>query len=377
MNKYLLFLLLAAGFAACQQGSKEQKGDSAADSTATPGQAAAAPYYYLRLKGTIGEQPVTMQLVKTGPSIFRGYYCYDKVGAPIDIWGSPEYDQQVTLYENSRSEEEITFKGKLDPATGFSGTWRGKGTSHPFALKPDFEGAIRFDVFYTRDSTLLLPGRQQSPMGTATSSILWPAAANNERMADFIRSAIAGGNELPTPQQLAKRKVDSFLNAYKGSITGMDTSELNDETMNASWNWTSDSDMKIVWNQYPLLVLEYSSYEFTGGAHGNGGASYQVLDLDKQKALKVEDVFKGNYKAVLTRELGLAFRQAYRMPNGESLQQMLMVERIEPNDNFILTNKGVVFSYMPYEIGAYALGQISLFVPYERVKEVLKEDYSE
>src|SRR5690606_34098513 len=116
MNKYLLFLLLAAGFAACQQSSKQQADDKAADSTATPDQAAASPSYYLRLKGSVGEQPVTMQLVKTGPAIFRGYYSYDKVGAPIDVWGSLEYDQQVTLYENSRSEEEITFKGKLDPA---------------------------------------------------------------------------------------------------------------------------------------------------------------------------------------------------------------------------------------------------------------------
>ncbi|WP_158642548.1 DUF3298 and DUF4163 domain-containing protein [Chitinophaga japonensis] len=376
MNKYLLFLLLAAGFAACQPGSKEQKDDKGADSTAIPGQATASPYYYLRLKGTVGEQPVTMHLVKTGPSIFRGYYCYDKVGAPIDIWGSPEYEQQVTLYENSRGDDEITFKGKLDPETGFSGTWRGGGTSYPFTLKPDFDGAIRLDVFYARDSTPLLPGREQSPTGTATNSILWPAAANNERMADFIKSAIVNGNSTPAPQQFVKRNIDSFLTAYKGSIAGMDTSGLNDETMNASWNWTSDADMKVVWNQYPLLVLEYAGYEFTGGAHGNGGASYQVLDLDRQKVLKVADVFKGNYKTALTRELGLAFRKAYRMPNGESLQQMLMVDKIEPNDNFILTNKGVVFSYTPYEIGAYALGQISLFVPYERIREVLKEDYS-
>ncbi len=101
-----------------------------------------------------------------------------------------------------------------------------------------------------------------------------------------------------------------------------------------------------------------------------------MLDLEKQKVLKVDDIFKGDYKPVLSRQLEQSFRKTYKMQEGDAVKDMLLVEEITPNNNFILTNKGVMFSYTPYEIGPYALGQVNLFIPYEQIKEVLKENYN-
>jgi hypothetical protein len=360
--------MIGAAFLACRQKPKQPG--------TTQDAAAASPYFYLQLKGTVGDQPVTMQLLKTAPEIYRGYYCYDRIGEPIDIWGNPDSSHKVILYENSHSDEEISFRGTLSPDGTFKGTWRGAGTSYPFSLKTDFDKAVRLDVYYAKDSTPLLSGHPRSPVGEAANSILWPAGGASESVAALIKKAVNPGKPVNDPQQVVKRSIDSFLFSYKGSAIGFDTTELQDESIGASWNWTSEGDMKVVWNHYPLLVLESFSYDFTGGAHGNGGAHYQVLDLDKEKILSVEDVFKGDYKTVLTRELELAFRKTYKIPENESVKSMLMVDDIAPNENFILTDKGVTFSYTPYEIGAYALGQINLFVPYERIKAVLKEDYS-
>ena len=368
MNRYLLSAMIAiAGLTACNQQPKQQEAKEAA----TP-----SPYFYMQLKGTIGDMPVTMQLLTTGPGIYRGYYCYDRVGEPIDVWGSTDSSQQITLYENSYSEEEITFKGSMDAQGSFKGIWRGTGTSHPFSLKTDFDKALHFDVYYAKDSASLLANNPLSPVGDAANSIVWPADGADDNTANFIKTTISRGKANANPQQLVRKDIDSFLLFYKGSAVDLDTTELKNGGAGASWNWTSEGDMKVVWNRHPLLVLEYFSYDFTGGAHGNGGASYQVLDLNKQKVLAVEDVFKGDYKTVLAKELEQAFRKKYKVPEDESVKGMLVVEDIEPNNNFILTNKGVTFSYTPYEIGPYALGQVSLFVPYERIKEVLKEDYS-
>jgi hypothetical protein len=212
-------------------------------------------------------------------------------------------------------------------------------------------------------------------MGEAANSIIWPAARTDAGIADLIKTAITGKTPVNDPQQFVKRSNDSFLVSYKGSATGIDSAELQSEG-SASWNWTAEGDIKVVWNQYPLLSLEYFGYDFTGGAHGNGGAMHQVLDLDQKKVLTLDDLFKGNYKPVLTRELELAFHKTYQTPEGQPIKEMLLVDSIEPNDNFVLTNKGIVFSYTPYEIGPYAMGQVNLFIPYERLQEVLKADYT-
>jgi hypothetical protein len=378
MNKcYLLLLLAAAGFMACGQHGKKgnttaNSADSAQAFTTTP---VAAPYFYIQLKGALGDQIVTMQLLKTGPDIYRGSYVYDRVGEPINIWGSPDSSkQQLTLYEDSRSDEETTFHGRLDSAGNFAGTWRGNGTSYQFTLHPDFSNAVHFQVYYAKDSAALLPNASKSPLGEASNSIIWPAPGTNAGTAALIKNAISGKAPVNDPQQLVKRSIDSFLVSYKGSITGMDSATVQQQAGSPTWNWTSEGDMKVVWNQYPLLSLEYFGYNFTGGAHGNGGATHQVLDLDKEKVLTLDDIFKGSYKEVLTRELELAFHRTYR--TDQPIREMLLVDRIEPNNNFILTNKGILFSYTPYEIGPYAMGQVNLFVPFARLQEVLKTDYS-
>jgi hypothetical protein len=384
MNKYLQLIFITVCAIACQQPGSNQSGST--DSAAVAGGAedtavtvaANNPYFYIRLKGTVANQPVTMHLIKSGPHVYRGYYLYDKIGEPIDIWGSPDSSrgQQTKIYENGMGSDDVFFDGKLDLEQGaFEGTWRSKRNTFPFSLKTDFNDAVRFDVFYVQDSTPLLPGRSNSPVAVSTDAIVWPAAGVDGATAGLIKKAITGGKDIPV-QELLKRNVDSFLNTYKAGKEDFDTASLKDETMGASWNWTGDSDMKIVWNQHPLLVLENSDYEYTGGAHGNGGNSYRVFDLAKQKLLTPADVFKDGYKKALGPELEHAFRKKYNVPKNETVKSWLLVDRLEPNDNFILTNKGVVFSYTPYEIAAYALGQVDLFIPYEKIKAQLKEDYS-
>jgi hypothetical protein len=371
MNRILLsFIFIISGLVACNQQPKQQQSEAGAEAVS------ASPYFYMQLKGTIANQPVTMHLLKTAPDVYRGYYSYDKIGEPIDIWGSVDSSQLLTLYENSHTDEEITFRGSFDPEGSMKGTWRGAGTSHPFSLKKDFDKAIQLDVYYATDSSALLPKNPLSPVAHASNSILWPGGATDSKTADFIKSVITGNKAGISPQQLVRKDIDSFLLFYKGSVVDLDTTQLKEGEIGASWDWTSESDMKVIWNRYPLLVLESFTYDFTGGAHGNGGATYQVLDLKKQKVLTVDDVFQGDYKTVLIKELEQAFRKKYKVPEDEPVKGMLVVDNIEPNNNFILTNKGVMFSYTPYEIGPYALGQVSLFVPYDHIKDVLKEDYS-
>jgi hypothetical protein len=324
-------------------------------------------FYYLHLKGTVGTESVTMDLVKSGPWIFRGYYTYDKIGEPILLWGSPDADR-VFLYENTDRDEERLFSGKLDSLGHFTGKWRGKGTSYPFDLKPDLQEVVPFDVLYAADSVDLFPGNPKTPNGQATNSIVWPAAGANEAIAAFIRNCITDGKPINDANKYILKDIDSFLVTYKVNEKDLDTTA----GIPATANWAADADMKVVWNQYPLLVLEYFSYEFTGGAHGNYGAHYQVLDLEKKKILKPEDFLKPEYKTELIPELEKSFRKIYKMEDGDRLETMLLTKEIVPNDNFLVTDKGIGFSYTPYEIGPYALGQVTLFVPYKNIKSLLK-----
>lgn len=361
MRTILLLAITCCVFVSCGKKTKQQTETSKIpDPTKTA-------FYYLHLKGTVGTESVTMDLIKSGPWIFRGYYTYDKIGEPILLWGSPDGDR-VFLYENTDRDEERLFSGKLDSLGHFTGKWRGKGTSYPFDLKPDLREVVPFDVLYAADSVDLFPGNPNTPNGQATNSIVWPAAGADEATAAFVRNCITDGKPINDANKYLLKDIDSFLVTYKVNEKDLDTTG----GIPATANWAADADMKVVWNQYPLLVLEYFSYEFTGGAHGNYGAHYQVLDLKKKKILKPEDFLKPEYKTELIPELEKSFRKIYKMEDGDRLETMLLTKEIVPNDNFLVTDKGIGFSYTPYEIGPYALGQVTLFVPYKNIKSLLK-----
>jgi len=362
----LLALTLLVACFACQNSPKHE----AATTKDVVVPLVSSPLFYTQLKGKIGERAITMQLMKTAPHLLRGYFCYDSIGKPIAVWGTLD-SALVNVYEETNTDEDRLFSGYLSDDGKFKGVWHGDGTSFHFELHTDLKNAVPLKVFYAIDSARLLPDFEKSPMGTVSNSLIWPDSTVDPAVASFIIQQVTDGKG-NDPATFLKRSIDSFVLAYRISAKGVDTSELKEENGGMSWNWTADRDIKVVYNTWPLLVIEKYGYDFTGGAHGNWGARYLTLDLSKKKVVKPADIFRSGYQETVSNLLDKAFRQKFHLNDDEALDLHLLVKTIPPNDNLIVTDKGVCFSYTPYEVGPYAMGQITLFIPFTELKAVLK-----
>ncbi|MCW3462273.1 DUF3298 and DUF4163 domain-containing protein [Chitinophaga nivalis] len=367
----ILCLLAATLLLSCNSGGNNHS-NTADDSTASlvvP--LVSTPYFYTQLKGQLNGQDIILQLLKTAPQLYRGSYCFDSTGSPIGLWGSLD-SGLVKLYEENSGEEERVFSGHLTDDGHFKGVWHGDGTSHHFELHTDLKNALPLTVYYASDSARLLPAHPQSPVGIVSNSIVWPVAGTDTVLATLLQQNITGSSRFHDPQQYLKKEIDSFIMSYQLSARDADSTELNDATQAMSWNWSTDNYMRVIWNTWPMLVLEKYNYDFTGGAHGNWGATYISIDRSKKKVITPDDLFKPGYKEVLSGLLDKAYREKYQIPEDEPLGQNLLVKSISPNNNLIVTGKGVAFSYVPYEIGPYALGQVTLFIPAAQLKSILK-----
>lgn len=375
MRVFYGFFMLLTILAACQPATPGQQA-GVQDSIGTSIPHPAPPAYYRRLKGTVAGQPVTMHLIKTGPAAFEGWYAYDKQGIPIQLFHNIDDTVQLSFSEWGTPEGgDNTFKGTLSADGAYKGTWSGNNKTFDFDLKADDTGAVLFDVFTFSDSVRLLPANPNSPLVVAASTAVWPAGGADTAALTAIREALTPKGIPEDPEKIVREPVASFLKEYDVAREEVDTNELK-SGIGASWNWEAQHAVRIVWNSFPLVVFENSDYAFTGGAHGNHGSSFTVVDLAQKKKLTLGDVFKPGYKAVLGRALEQSFRKKYNVPAGEPLdQQYLFDKHIAPNDNFFITDKGVVFCYTPYEIAAYAVGQITLFVPFGEVKSHVNEAY--
>lgn len=397
-NKTLpLLLVLLTMMSACDNSSKNTS--STTPSVSDP--SAAKKGFYKHLKGTVGDYAVTMDLIKNVVNSdresveswagFTGYYYYDKYQEPIMLYGSVDSTGAIVLEEWAAEGKSAQFRGNLTPEGAFIGTWQdtGKTKTLNVVLKEAYtDGAMALENIEFSDSFRLFEKLKNSPVATFGMDLLLPAANTEGSVSAFLRNQIfsnmryeRGGEEVPekplpkkdytqvTLNDLQKAQRDSFFTYYRET--------MKDEKPDSSREYFSESyartsEMQVLFNEKDLLSVGYSGYAFDGGAHGSYGTVLASYDLVTKKQMTLDDVFKSNYKKTLSAALEKALRKKYNLNPKESLNQFLFDNSIAPNDNFAVSRKGILFNYTPYEIAAYAAGEIQLFIPFDEVKSVLK-----
>lgn len=172
--------------------------------------------------------------------------------------------------------------------------------------------------------------------------------------------------------------LDKEKNEYFASIKKENNSWMADLERKQTWN--SDSQMTLKSNVNDFLHIEYFFRSYEGGAHDNYGFSERVFDLKNNKKVELKDITtmpKTELEALLRKNLD-------RMPSGTTDSQgavknsdMLLVDVIPANNNFYFDDKNLYFHYSPYEIAAFAAGDIVIPVSWEDMKPTLNPQFKE
>ncbi|ADY51490.1 hypothetical protein Pedsa_0918 [Pseudopedobacter saltans DSM 12145] len=139
----------------------------------------------------------------------------------------------------------------------------------------------------------------------------------------------------------------------------------------AGYQWIQT--LKVDDNRSKLITFTHDNYSFTGGAHGLGTISYFNYSKEQNRALKLDDLIKQGQYNNLVKVGEEIFRKDEKLSPEQSLEENYFFENGQfglPN-NFLITDKGLLFTYNPYEIKAYAYGTTDLLIPYDRMKEII------
>lgn len=116
--------------------------------------------------------------------------------------------------------------------------------------------------------------------------------------------------------------------------------------------------------------------EYTGGAHGFYGSTGITFDaqngtvLEWKDLLRDEEGFCRKAEAYLVEKLSADYAKGLFPDYEETLAQMW-----ESGPNWYLDASGMTFIFNPYELGPYAMGEISVTVPYMETAEYMNESY--
>jgi hypothetical protein len=175
-----------------------------------------------------------------------------------------------------------------------------------------------------------------------------------------------------------EHKVNLFLEEeFKQSIAWFDELQMDSlyfVEFGTEMQFTFETGFQVEYNSKEFISIALSHYQFTGGAHGNYFAlGYNILMKDGS-ALTLKDIIKDDSFDLLAFECEQAILEMYEA--NTLIEAGLFEDEIEIlNDQDFYIKPGVlVLQFDPYEIGPWVMGEVTAEIPFEKIKDILKEN---
>lgn len=144
---------------------------------------------------------------------------------------------------------------------------------------------------------------------------------------------------------------------------------------NAPERWQSWLQAKLIDQHGDVLVVELSSYLFTGGAHGIPGRGFINYSCSRKQALRLTDIILPGREDAFW-NLARAARRAWLQSEG--LDQDRDFQASWPfvmTDNVALLRDRIQLKYDVYAMAPYSMGHPVLDIPYGHLQEVLRPEF--
>jgi hypothetical protein len=309
------------------------------------------------LEGTVGKYKsgMTLRVDPSGKNI-SGFYQYDGKKSWLQL-GGVSYDGEIfnleeRPYHLNEPADQPTgkFSGRLLKDNSFSGIWESadKKTLLDFSFHMGsivegmsfISGEIKKDTVYennigvSADIGFLKSNAGNSAVGFLLDTFIYHRLFYHDMFADSLQPVFPDYSAIPT----------NFINSH-----------LNSEFQ---WDWNAGCDVE--WEGHGILCLSNGSWEYSGGAHGNGYEEYNCFDLRSGKRLTTDDIFVKGYEEPLRLK---AVKHLSQDPD------FISRDSLKLNGNFFLTPEGIGFFYNSYEITAYVNGTPVTFIPWKEISE--------
>lgn len=141
------------------------------------------------------------------------------------------------------------------------------------------------------------------------------------------------------------------------------------DILEADWhvNYEKTINGRVAFSNINIVSYAVGGYEYSGGAHGYTSLYYFVFDLKTGKRLTEADIFTGNYEEVLTKIL-------LKKLESEDCFAGFYIDKVRPNGNFFINEKGITYFFNSYEIAAYACGNFEVFIPFEELHTMMQRN---
>lgn len=289
---------------------------------------------------------VQMMLMRKGNEL-SGMYYYERTGLDIPLRGTLRSDDTFVMDEFTEDgAKQATFTGRINADYSLSGTWaKEANNSMPFNLSLNQQMLRRVKEFSNKGCVEVF-----SRIRTETSK-------NKKSTLSIEYPQIRGMKDYALQQQVNKL----FLPPRELRVQDEDES-----TTEQSFDVPCNSDSI-------LSIRQYLYWYNAGAAHPNHATAGTHIDLRTAKAFSFKDVFRStSYKALAK----LAEKKILTAFEAQKLEDILFESSLVLGDStdMFITTAGITLNFDPYEIAAYAAGDINVEFTWDEIADFIKPD---
>lgn len=210
----------------------------------------------------------------------------------------------------------------------------------------------------------------------------YPVKASDELLKDTLNkyfiSACFGEKYIgENPKEVVKQYTEAYIREYRRDLEPMyleDEKDKKDESSIGAWySYYKGIESHVQLYEKNLLVYRIDYNEYTGGAHGIYMTTFLNMDLGLMRPLRLDDVFVGEYQEPLTDLIWNQLMADNEAKTRAELEDMGYgsTGEIAPTENFYLDKDGVTFYYNVYDITPYAMGPVTVSIPFQMLEHML------
>ena len=188
--------------------------------------------------------------------------------------------------------------------------------------------------------------------------------------------------QYPKLKDFSSSGIEKFLQNEEKSFfddTRKDNEKwIAEEGSSLDGKWFESASMKVVSNENGFLHIRYSAASYMGGAHDNYYFSERVFDLQSIRRVMLSDITSMPAEKLsvlllknIDRNPGNASDDKGRVANSD----MLLVDKIPATGNFYFDRHNLYFHYSPYEIAAFAAGDITIPISWKELEGTLQPEF--
>jgi len=269
---------------------------------------------------------------------------------------------------------------------------------HTYYMDGDYTGDIQSGIIFIRNRIYMVKGIFSELLGLNT---IWDNKSSSASLEKIIYNDISIKPmketsedkylkltiQYPEISGLDKKSVQDSINsviikaADDAKKEGVKYAEEMKQTYDSGYTGSPNQcetyfDYRLKYNRNGLLSIVFLDYQYTGGAHGMTVQSSHTFSLDTGKDYELKDLFKSGADYVSTINGAVKLRMAEKVKAGILPDQPLTpFKTIKDNQDYYLSDNGIVIYFQQYEYFPYASGIQEFTVVFDKMKDILKSDF--